>query len=71
VISPLVSLMDDQVMGLVNLGLNAKMFTADTPKEETKAIYAEMLNHRGGPIVSPFRFHYVAPCRHALPTSPN
>jgi superfamily II DNA helicase RecQ len=51
VISPLVSLMDDQVMGLLQLGIDGRMFTADTSKEDTKKIYNDILNPKSGTMV--------------------
>lgn len=44
VVSPLISLMEDQVMQLQNVGIDAVMFTATTSKEETKRIFSEVFD---------------------------
>ena len=43
VISPLLSLMEDQVMALQKLGVRAEMLTSTTDQENKKRIMKEML----------------------------
>ncbi|KAJ4429448.1 hypothetical protein ANN_21617 [Periplaneta americana] len=47
VISPLVSLMEDQLMGLRGLNVPAAMFSATSTKEEVNSIQDAMLNKNG------------------------
>eukprot|EP00898_Chlorokybus_atmophyticus_P000823 jgi/Chlat1/1741/Chrsp13S08692 len=48
VVSPLLALIQDQVMGLTTLGIRAAMYTSDTSKEEVKNISESMLGPNKG-----------------------
>ncbi|KAH9320595.1 hypothetical protein KI387_015234, partial [Taxus chinensis] len=56
VVSPLLSLIQDQVMGLVALGIRASMLTSTTSKEEEKSIYKALEKGEGE-----LRVLYVTP----------
>ena len=56
VVSPLVSLMEDQVMALQRLGVPAEMLTSTTDQENKKRIMKEMLEPS-----SSLRLLYVTP----------
>ncbi|BBN07050.1 ATP-dependent DNA helicase Q1 [Marchantia polymorpha subsp. ruderalis] len=56
IVSPLLSLIQDQVMGLKALGIPAGMLTSTTTKEEEKAIYLSLEKGTGG-----LRILYVTP----------
>ncbi|XP_057821412.1 ATP-dependent DNA helicase Q-like 2 isoform X2 [Cryptomeria japonica] len=56
VVSPLLSLIQDQVMGLVALGIPASMLTSTTSKEEEKSIYKVLEKGEGE-----LRVLYVTP----------
>ena len=56
VISPLVSLMEDQVMALQKLGVGAEMLTSTTDQENKKRIMKEMLEPN-----SSMKLLYVTP----------
>ena len=56
VVSPLVSLMEDQLWGLHNLNINAQMLTSTTTKESQKSTLAAMLDPK-----SDLRLLYVTP----------
>jgi len=43
VISPLISLMEDQIMALKNMGIPAQMLCASTSKEVVKAVHQQMI----------------------------
>lgn len=47
VISPLLSLIQDQVMGLTALGISASMLTSTTTKDEEKSIYKSLEKGEG------------------------
>lgn len=56
VVSPLVSLIQDQVMYLKSVNVRAVMINANTKKEETKEIFADLINAH-----PKMRFLYVTP----------
>ncbi|XP_022081454.1 ATP-dependent DNA helicase Q1-like [Acanthaster planci] len=56
VVSPLVSLMEDQVLALEQLGIPADLLNASTPPDKLKAINAAMLDPK-----APLRLLYVTP----------
>ena len=56
VVSPLLSLMEDQVMSLTRLGVGAQMLTSTSDQATKKRIMAEMLDAK-----SPLRLLYVTP----------
>ena len=56
VISPLVSLMEDQVMALQKLGVRAEMLSSTSEQEDKKRIMKEMLEP-----ASPLKLLYVTP----------
>lgn len=56
VVSPLISLMQDQLMGLEQLGISTRIFSSQTTAEETKLLYQEMID----PTAS-LRILYVTP----------
>ncbi|XP_064116589.1 ATP-dependent DNA helicase Q1-like [Macrobrachium nipponense] len=58
VVSPLVSLMEDQIMGLRAVGVDARMLSAETPKEEVNLVYTAMTDPKG-----PVKLLYVTPER--------
>ena len=56
VVSPLISLMEDQVMALQRLGVGAEMLTSTTEQENKKRIMKEMLEPN-----SSMKLLYVTP----------
>ena len=56
VVSPLLSLMEDQVMALTRLGVGAEMLTSATDQVTKKRVMAEMLDPK-----SPLKLLYVTP----------
>lgn len=48
VVSPLVSLMEDQLLAAKALGIPAAMLSASTPREAVNAVHADMVDPRGG-----------------------
>ena len=56
VVSPLVSLMEDQIWALRSLAINARMMTSTSSKEEQKEILAAMLDPE-----SDLKLLYVTP----------
>lgn len=58
VVSPLVSLMEDQLMGLRGHGVEAKMLCADSPKDEVNAVHFAMTD-----LKTPLKLIYVTPER--------
>ncbi|XP_019307720.2 ATP-dependent DNA helicase Q1 [Panthera pardus] len=56
VICPLISLMEDQLMVLKQLGISATMLNASSPKEHVKWVHAEMVNKN-----SKLKLIYVTP----------
>ena len=48
VVSPLVSLMEDQLLAAKALGIPAAMLSASTPREVVNAVHADMVDPRGG-----------------------
>ncbi|XP_066947750.1 ATP-dependent DNA helicase Q1-like isoform X3 [Macrobrachium rosenbergii] len=58
VVSPLVSLMEDQIMGLRAIGVDARMLSAETPKEEVNLVYTAMTDPK-----APVKLLYVTPER--------
>ncbi|XP_048191172.1 ATP-dependent DNA helicase Q1 [Perognathus longimembris pacificus] len=56
VICPLISLMEDQLMVLKQLGVSAAMLNASSPKEHVKWVHAEMVNKN-----SKLKLIYVTP----------
>ncbi|XP_037793066.1 ATP-dependent DNA helicase Q1-like [Penaeus monodon] len=56
VVSPLVSLIEDQLMGLKELGVEAKMLNASCTKEEVNAVHFAMTDPK-----SPLKLLYVTP----------
>jgi len=57
VVSPLLSLMQDQIMGLTKLGVRAEMLTANTDQDTKKRVLKEMLD----PSEDPLKLLYVTP----------
>ena len=57
VVSPLLSLMQDQIMGLTKLGVRAEMLTATTDQDTKKRVLKEMLD----PSKDPLKLLYVTP----------
>lgn len=47
VISPLISLMEDQLQSLNALGIPTAIFNAQTGKDETKSIFSQMIDPNG------------------------
>ncbi|XP_068210020.1 ATP-dependent DNA helicase Q1-like [Palaemon carinicauda] len=58
VVSPLISLMEDQIMGLKSVGVDARMLCAETSKEEVNLVYTAMTDPK-----SPVNLLYVTPER--------
>lgn len=56
VVSPLLSLMQDQLQGLQELGIRTKVFSGSTDKEESKALLREVGDPESG-----LRLLYVTP----------
>uniref|UniRef100_H2Z5E0 ATP-dependent DNA helicase n=1 Tax=Ciona savignyi TaxID=51511 RepID=H2Z5E0_CIOSA len=56
VVSPLVSLMEDQLLGLRNLGIEARSLNASSTKEEVKHVHQSMTSQSPS-----FRLLYVTP----------
>lgn len=56
VVSPLVSLMEDQLWGLTSLNINAAKLTAASSKEELKQVHSDMLDPK-----STLKLLYVTP----------
>lgn len=56
IISPLISLIEDQLIALRKLGINATTVHSGTPKEQTKSVYDNMVNKK-----STLKMLYVTP----------
>nr|XP_057924779.1 ATP-dependent DNA helicase Q1 isoform X1 [Doryrhamphus excisus] len=56
VVTPLVSLMEDQIMYLESIGVSAVMLNASSGKEHSKAVMAGMIDKK-----APFKMIYVTP----------
>ncbi|ODM89726.1 ATP-dependent DNA helicase Q1 [Orchesella cincta] len=56
VVSPLISLMEDQLQGLKALGISSAVFNSQTDKDETKQIFNDMIDPR-----SSMKLLYVTP----------
>lgn len=56
VVSPLISLMEDQLEGMKTLGISTSIFNSQTSQEETKAIFASMIDKN-----SDLKLLYVTP----------
>ncbi|XP_042220423.1 ATP-dependent DNA helicase Q1-like [Homarus americanus] len=56
VVSPLVSLMEDQMMGLKARGINARMLCASSTKEEVNGVHGDMISASSG-----LKLLYVTP----------
>lgn len=59
VISPLVSLMEDQLLAVKTLGIESAMLSASTPREGVNKVHADMTDPIGGSL----RLLYVTPER--------